>query len=441
MAQNKGFLRLMLVDDSAETREYLRRLLDFEHHIELVGMASNGQQAVNLARETKPDVILMDINMPVMDGISAAEIIFSEMPNTRIVMMSVQGEMAYLRRAMQVGAREYLIKPFTHDELMNILGEVSSLQQLAPAPTPGVGVPGQAPAPAQATKLATVVTVFSPRGGAGCSTLALNLAIALQGQRKANVLLIDGNLRFGALDVMLNLQISRSIADLIPSLPDADLETLHVSTLPHTSGIRLLAAPASPEMADMVSVEHIQRILSLGQRRYDYIVVDGGSCLNDRTLSFMDASDGIFVLLTPDIPAIKNTRLFLEVAKGLEYDIERIWLVLNRANPRGGITAEAIERHVKHPVILSIPSNPRVALAAINRGVPLILYEREVDKAMPLARQLLALSEYVPQPSVAAVHGVPTDQGAPSPAKVAVPGSVSQPKKKGFISKIFGRDK
>ena len=240
MAQNKGFLRLMLVDDSAETREYLRQLLDFERHIELVGMAGNGQQAVNLARETKPDVILMDINMPVMDGISAAEIIFSEMPNIRIVMMSVQGEMAYLRRAMQVGAREYLIKPFTHDELMSILGEVSSLQQLAPAPTPGVGVPGKGAAPAQATKLATIVTVFSPRGGAGCSTLALNLAIALQGQRKANVLLIDGNLRFGALDVMLNLQISRSIADLIPSLAEADLETLHVSTLPHTSGIRLL---------------------------------------------------------------------------------------------------------------------------------------------------------------------------------------------------------
>ena len=123
-------LRLLLADDSAETREYLHKLLQFEPQIELVGLASNGKQAVELARETKPDLILMDINMPVMDGITATEIIFKEMPSIRVVMMSVQSEMAYLRRAMQVGAREFLIKPFTHEQLMNILGQVSTLRPL-----------------------------------------------------------------------------------------------------------------------------------------------------------------------------------------------------------------------------------------------------------------------------------------------------------------------
>ena len=72
----KRKMRVLLVDDSAETREYLRRLLQFESYIELVGMAANGKDAVDLAMEHKPDLILMDINMPVMDGISAAEIIF-----------------------------------------------------------------------------------------------------------------------------------------------------------------------------------------------------------------------------------------------------------------------------------------------------------------------------------------------------------------------------
>jgi pilus assembly protein CpaE len=440
VAQNDK-LRVMLVDDSTETREYLQQLLQFEAHIELVGMASNGQQAVEVAREAKPDLILMDINMPVMDGISAAEIISKEMPSVRIVMMSVQSEMAYLRRAMQAGAREYLIKPFTHDELMNILGEVSSL---APPPVDvgAAATPGMAAVPAQPAQVATLITIFSPRGGAGCSTVALNLAIALQGQRKANVLLIDGNLRFGALDAMLNLQVTRSIADLPPSLADNDPEVVHTATLPHTSGIRLLAAPPRPEMADLVSLQHLRQVLALARRRYDYIVADLGSRLDDGALHFMDVAERIVVLLTPDIPAIKNARLFLEVALSLEYDLNNILFVLNRANPRGGITAEAVERHLKHPISVNIPDNPRLVQNAINRGVPLILYEREQDKTMPLTQQLLALAELMPQPgevkekAIEEVQERPASEKAPAAAAARSP----RPKKKGFLGRLFRRD-
>jgi pilus assembly protein CpaE len=430
-------LRVMVVDDSTETREYLRQLLHFESNVELVGLATNGQEAVNEARKNKPDVILMDINMPVMDGISATEIIYREMPGIRVVMMSVQGEMAYLRRAMQVGAREFLVKPFDHDELMNILGEVSSLKaspQERAAEMTAEG--GRVPA-AQPANLATVVSVFSPRGGAGCSTLALNLAIALQGQRKAQVLLIDGNLRFGALDAMLNLQISRSITDLTPSLAEAEPDLLHDATLPHTSGIRLLAAPPSPEMADLVSLDHLQKIITLGRQRYDYIVVDVGSHLDDRALTFMDVSEQIFVLLTPDIPAVKNTRLFLGIVHNLDYESDNIKLILNKVDPRGGITAEAIERHIKYPVPLSIPDKSRLATAAINRGVPLILYEREADKSMPVTRQFLALTEMVPRPGELAQKA--EEQAEEEPARAAAAAATAQ--KKGILGKLFGLGK
>jgi pilus assembly protein CpaE len=433
-------LRIMLVDDSAETREYLRKLLQFESHIELVGMAANGKNAVDLALEVKPDLILMDINMPVMDGISAAEIIFRELPTVRIVMMSVQSEMAYLRRAMQVGAREFLIKPFTHEELLHILGEVSSL-----APAPGQVVEGapaaaHAVAPAQPVKQAALVAIFSPRGGAGCSTLALNLAIALLGQRKAQVLLIDGNLRFGALDAMLNLQVVRNITDVIPSLADADPELLHSATLPHASGIRLLAAPTSPEMSDLVTVEHLERIVTLGQQRYDYVVVDLGSSLDDRALKVMDAAERIFVLLTPDIPAIKNARQFLVVAQSLGYDQDKVRLVFNKAQLRGGIDAEAVQRHLKYPVSVSIPDSARVAQAAINRGVPLIFYERELQKGMPVTQQLLALTEMVPQPRAATDSARPMDMDDQGSEKMRPSSSAEQADKRGVIGRLFKRD-
>lgn len=434
-----GKLRMMVVDDSAETREYLRKLLQFEDHIEVVGMAANGQDAVDLALEVRPDLILMDINMPVMDGISAAEIIFRDMPAVRVVMMSVQSEMAYLRRAMQVGAREFLIKPFTHQELISTLGEVGSLARTSFEETLSAPALEMTGAPASPVQQGILVTVFSPRGGAGCSTVALNLAVALQGEREANVVLIDGNLRFGVLDVMLNLQVTRSIADLVASLGDGDPELMYAATIPHTSGIRLLAAPLRPEDADVVSAENIQEIIALGQQRFDYVVADVGSSLDDRVLSLMDASSCIFTLLTPDIPAVKNVGLFLEVARGLGYDTESVKLVLNKANPRGGINAAAIQKHLKFPIVASIPDSPRVVQAAINRGVPLILFEREVDKRMPATRQLLTLTEMVPLPGVAATEpSVPGEEGMVVKA-VGRPGSVPGAKKRRFFDRFFGR--
>ncbi len=436
-------LRLIVVDDSGETREYLRRLLQFEQQIELVGLAANGQEGVNLAREREPDVVLMDINMPVMDGITAAEQIFNSLPNVRVVMMSVQSEMAYLRRAMQVGAREFLIKPFTHEELMNTLGEVSSLQ-----PTPAEAMAAAPPPPAAAGMApqaqGVFVSVFSPRGGAGCSTLATNLAIALAGRRQASALLVDANLRFGVLDTFLNLQPSRTIVDLAALIEDADPALLHEASIPHNSGIRLLAAPPSPEMADLVTPEQLQRIVELSRQRYEYTVADVGTNLDDKALTLLDAADRIIVPLTPDIPAVKNIRHLLEIAKDLDYPEDKVVLVLNRADPQIGITAEAIQRHIKHPVSASIRDNGRIPLAAINRGVPLIIYEGEVDKNRTTSLEIATLLELIPETAVVSAAPRPATAAAveaavgpeePQPAKP----KKKEKRKKGFFSRLLGR--
>jgi pilus assembly protein CpaE len=261
----------------------------------------------------------------------------------------------------------------------------------------------------------------------------------LQGQRNAKVLLIDGNLRFGALDVMLNLQIARSITDILPALSGGDPELLQSATLPHATGIRLLAAPPSPEMADLVSVQQVDQIIALGRQWFDYVVVDVGSSLDDRALNFMDAASRIFVILTPDIPAIKNVRLFLQLAESLDYGLGKLSLVLNRANPRGRINAEAIQRHLNLPIVASIPDSPRVAQTAINRGVPLLLYEREVQKDMPVTRQLVALAEMVPEPGVAVAETAEPGEHAQAPQAALAASSVPPTKRKGILSRVFRR--
>jgi pilus assembly protein CpaE len=323
--------------------------------------------------------------------------------------------------------------------LLKILQQVSSLAVAPQEKAPRASVAEAVFAEVPMEKQGTLVAVFSPRGGAGCSTLAVNLAIALQGQRKAKVLVIDGNLRFGALDAILNLQGSRCITDMLRSLEDGDPELIHNNAWPHSSGIRVLAAPPSPEMADLVSVKHLAQVVALSRMRYDYVVADVPSGLDERALYFLDVADCIFELLTPDIPAIKNTRSFLELAHRLRYPPEKIHLVLNRVDPRGGLNANAIQRHLRLAIVASIPDIPRVAQAAINRGVPLILYERTVYKEMPVTRQVLALADMVPQPGLKVVQAPEMVPEIRVPVITSLPKAAPQPQKRGLLDRFLGR--
>ena len=110
-------INVMIVDDSYETRSNIKQLLSFSRKLKVTTEAASGEEAVILAGELRPDVILMDINMPGMDGIKATEEITLNVPDSIVIIMSVQGETEYVRKAMTAGARDYLCKPFSGDEL------------------------------------------------------------------------------------------------------------------------------------------------------------------------------------------------------------------------------------------------------------------------------------------------------------------------------------
>src|SRR5687767_7868844 len=122
-------IRVLIVDDIPETRDHLTKLLGFESDIEVIGSAASGREAIQMASKLHPDVVLMDINMPDMDGIAATEQLTTAAPNSSVVMMSVQGEADYLRRSMLAGAREFLVKPFSSDELTASIRQVSSRER------------------------------------------------------------------------------------------------------------------------------------------------------------------------------------------------------------------------------------------------------------------------------------------------------------------------
>ncbi len=385
-------IRVLVVDDIPETRDHLTKLLGFENDIDVVGAAASGREALEMAARLVPDVVLMDINMPDMDGIAATEQLASVVPGAAVVMMSVQGEADYLRRSMLAGAREFLVKPFSSDELTASIRQVSARERdkqsrmavttlaTAGAATNGTrsGEPG---APG------SIVALISPKGGVGRTTVAVNLAVAAATELGKKVVIMDGSFQFGDVGVLLNLNPkSKSIADLIPELEAGELESIDTFLINHTAGIRVLLAPPSPETAEMITASGVKKVLERLRADHDLVVVDCTSYFNDTTLAILDAADVILTMLSLEITSIKNMRLFLEVAEQLGYEKGKVRLVLNRADSALGIRVADVEHSIGRKVDETVVSDGRSVVYALNRGVPFFLSNREAQVSQDILR-------------------------------------------------------
>ncbi len=393
-------IHLLLVDDIPETRENLRKLLFFESDIEVVGAATNGEEGIQMAVDLQPDIVLMDINMPGVDGITASERISQQSPFTQIIMMSVQGEADYLRRSMLAGAREFLIKPFSSDELVSSIRRVYQLGASRRQAMPAMQHHQQAGAPTMAEPVqrhvGKVISVYSAKGGVGCSTVAVNLAIAMQQYSAIKVAIVDTCLQFGDVGVLLNLYASRTIADLASIAEELDDEIISDVFIPHNSGVKALLAPPRPEVADTVTPGLISDVLERLKHLFDMVIVDTSSLLDDVVLNVLDLSDKIIVVTTPEIPAIKDAKLFFEVTEALEYERDRIVFILNKTDKRINIRAEDIEANIKYPIRGQLPLDERAATTAVNQGVPFILGNKNSllsQATVHLAKHVLSVLE------------------------------------------------
>jgi len=389
-------IKVLIVDDISDTRENLRKLLQFESDVEVVGAARSGKEAVDLSKEMKPDVILMDINMPDMDGITATEQIKQILPHAQIIILSVQSDSNYMRRAMMAGARDFLAKPPTIEELISAVrraGKMARDERAKIKPiTPQVNIPGVRQE-LRSVAYGKVIVVFSPKGGTGCSTLATNLAITLH-NAETPVVLVDANLQFGDLAVFLNEQGKNSIADLAPRVDELDDDIVNEVLIQHkNSEVKILVAPTHPQDAETVTGEQFGKVLHYLTQMFSYIIVDTPSILNDHVMCVIDVADLIVVITTQDIPAIRNVRVFLDLSRLLEVEAKRIILVMNRYDKRIAITPEKVGESFKHEISSVIPFDERTVLPSVNRGLPFMLQ----DKTRPIARTILALAEVVRQ--------------------------------------------
>ncbi len=407
-------IRVLIVDDISDTRENLAKLLGFEKDMEVAGSVASGQEAVDFAKREKPHVILMDINMPEMDGITATEIITNTVRESPIIMMSVQNEQDYLRRSMLAGAREFLVKPFSADELINAVRHVHEIEkvkraryaQMAPAPAAGGPVEPFAP---PADEKGKIVAFFSPKGGVGRTTLSTNLAVALHQSIEKPVALVDGSLPFGDVAVILNMSPkAKTIGDLVGSFEQLDADALESVLVAHSTGIKVLLAPPTPESAELITGAHLKHVLELLRERYAYVIVDTWPSYSEQVLTMLDTADVVLVPMTLEITSLKNIKVFLEVAAKLGYTDSKVQLVANRNDSSGGIKASDVEASLGRKIPHTVVSDGRALVLAVNRGVPFVISHRDSQVSKDVFEMARKLTGAAAEPVAAAKAATPS---------------------------------
>jgi pilus assembly protein CpaE len=387
-------IRVLVVDDSVETRAMIQRMLQFDADIDVVGQARSGSEGLALATKVTPDVVVMDISMPDMDGISATEAIRQRLPFTQVIILTIQNDTQAMRRAMLAGARDFIAKPPSIEELANAVHRAATVafeeRAKHAAAVPAEGGPTTGPAPASSQ--GAILTVYGPKGGVGCTSLAVNLAVALS-QKGPRVALVDADLLFGSVPILLNLQVRTSVLDLTEHIEELDPDLVREVMLPYApSGLSVLAAPPRPEDAARVAPESFSTLLHALRALYDLVIVDTAHDLNPVTEAALTQADLILLLSSHEIPALRNAGLFLGLAQGAGVDPEHVLFVVNGFDRRSAIPPARIAEILKKPVGFTIPLDEKGALrTAINLGVPVVTS----DKGHPFAKAAVQLGELV----------------------------------------------
>jgi len=349
-------IKILIADDMGDTRDLIKQLLTLNHdHYEVVGEAANGEEAIQQVGKLNPDLVLMDINMPVLNGLEATEAITTQYPNVDVIIMSVQAETEYLRTAMLSGAKGYLIKPVDETEMIDMIEKTYERRQhLQPLHLEQKPVEGR------------VVSFYAFKGGVGKTLLALNTSIILADKQKKKVLLMDLDLHFGDVALMVNKHLEKNILDFVDDGSDVDQLDQYVYN--YSPNMDILFAPLSPEGAEYVSKGTIESVIEKALTLYDYIVLDTGVNFEEHTLYALDKSDIIYMVTSMEMTGIKNSKLGLKVMDSLNYAEEKVKIVLNRVEEKFGVHKTDVEKLFEKSIHMALPESKKEALMSINKG-------------------------------------------------------------------------
>ncbi len=356
--------RVMLIEDLPQVAEHLKSMLGREKEVEIAGVQQQAESAIAQATTEKPDVVLVDALLQgKITGFDIAKRIRAASPGTRIVIVTVPQRPVDPRP--EEGIDAVFVLPGGANELAQALGTGKDQRKAK----------GQ------------MIAIYSPKGGAGKTTIAVNLACVLR-RRGSAVALMDGVMQFGSVRHVLQVPpITRSMVDL----PTGQGMRTSLSEVlwEGPGGVAVLFAPPKPEEADLVAAADVATAMGLLAENHDYVVVDAPSRLSEDTLAILDAANVILLVVTYMSATIANARAAIDTFEALGYKGQKpILLVVNQADTVAGMSKGGIEHALNLPVVAEIPTDWKTVSESLNKQQPFVI----ASPTLPVSKAFDALA-------------------------------------------------
>jgi pilus assembly protein CpaE len=362
--------RVVAIGEQSPTQDQIVNALGAaaQAEFQLVDVIVPGDSLVRDIRSAEPELIIVDYQTGEQSILDIIDDLSLQIPEIAIIAIIPGNDPLVAQQVTLAGARAFLVHPFTQVNLLSTLRRVREIEMRHVRLQPAAQVMG-----ADHFSPMKTIAVYSPRGGVGCSTLAVNLAIALKERSDQRVLLLGGKLFFGHLGLLLNLRTNNSIADLIPHAAQLDDALIRDVVAGHISGIDVLLEPFDFQVAQGIRPQELYNIQVGLKKMYDYIVIDTGSELTENAVTLMDTADRILLVTTPELASLHDTKRFIEISHSLEYQPGKILVTLNRDGMPGGIKSKDVATSLNQELFAEIPDDSARVLRSLNRGIPILL--------------------------------------------------------------------
>ncbi len=397
--------RILLVDTDEAAAHVIADTLKAVGHT--VALVSDGREVFQ--RGADADLNALDVTPGAMSAVDLCREIRATPALAAIPVLCIaQSDDVEARIAfLEVGADDVVAKPFDARELEArveaLILRFQRSRELAPATTVGGG-----------SMRRRIVAVFSPKGGAGTTTIATNLAMALAERKADSVVVVDLDLQFGQVATQLDLEPAHTLADVMRDESAlSDPELLRTYAMRHERGLHVLAAPGDPSLAGTIRPDDVTRMIDTLLGTFDTVIIDAGSTLDAVTLAVFEHAEQIVFPVLPEVPALKALHRLLEHLSATHAIAAKATFVLNSAYAKELVRPRDVETALGAKIVANLPYDPFVYLKAVNEGVPVILGAPRTPPAESLAqlsRSLFPEEAAVPEP-------IATPRPAPEPRR------------------------
>lgn len=373
-------IQTVIIDTDEQSSEVLELYLGELDFIQLTGKFDNIIEGYNAILENRPSIVIIDVSHKTELALDIVNKISQNHKTCKVVVASSNYSTDLIIKAMRVGAREFLPKPFIKDDLFLSLNKLKDQ------------VVGGSPE----DRKCRVITTFSNKGGIGKTAIATNLALELANMTKEKVALIDLNLQLGDITTFLDINPSFDISYVVQNLSRID-ETFLLSTLEKykDTSLYVLADPPYLEQAEDITAEQIAILFGVLKQTFSYIVVDTSANFDGKTITALDQSDLILLITIVNLPAIRNCQRCLDLFERLGYETEKTKIVLNRFMENEEIKVEDVEDVLGKKIYWKIPNNYFTIMSAINKGIPVGLVNPDSNIAQSYRELAAMLSDNI----------------------------------------------